>query len=87
MRDWLSVLSYEIVTERPYLYRWPRQPRQSAPNPEGTTLSILRRGWLYPWPSSAYVIKARKRVYTLTPIRPRLRERVRVLGGLVEPGI
>jgi len=89
VRDWLSVLSYEIVTERPYLYRWPRQPRQPVTNPEGTTLSILRRGWSYPWPSSAYVIKARKRVYTLTPIRPRQRdrERVRVLGGLVEPGI
>jgi SAM-dependent methyltransferase len=84
VRDWLHVLSYEIVTERAYLYRWPRQPRTS---PEGAVLSILRRGWFYPWPASAYVIKARKRVYTMTPIRPRLRERLRVLGGLVEPGI
>ena len=47
--------------------------------------SMLRRGWFYPWPAAAYLIKARKRVYTLTPIRPRLRERPRVFGGLVEP--
>ena len=83
VRDWLNVLSYEIVTERPYLYRLPREPRASL---EHAILSILRRRWFYPWPASAYVIKARKRVYTLTPIRPRLRERQRVLGGLVEPG-
>jgi SAM-dependent methyltransferase len=83
VRDWLSVLSYEIVTERAYLYRLPRQPSAGL---EGAILSILRRRWFYPWPASAYVIKARKRVYTLTPIRPRLRERQRVLGGLVEPG-
>jgi hypothetical protein len=47
--------------------------------------SILYRGWFYPWPAAAYVIKARKRVYTLTPIRPRMRERRPVFGGLVEP--
>ena len=46
---------------------------------------VLYRGWFYPWPAAAYVIKARKRVYTLTPIRPRLRERRPVFGGLVEP--
>jgi SAM-dependent methyltransferase len=84
VRDWLHVLSYEIVTERAYLYRLPRQPRTSL---DSAVVSILRRGWFYPWPASAYVIKARKRVYTLTPIRPRLRERLRVLGGLVEPSI
>jgi SAM-dependent methyltransferase len=84
VRDWLHVLSYEIVTERPYLYRLPRQPRASL---EGAILSILRRSWFYPWPASAYVIKARKRVYTLTPIRPRLRKLLRLLGRLVDPGM
>jgi len=38
-----------------------------------------------PWPAGAYLIKARKRVYTLTPIRPRARERVQAIGGLVKP--
>ncbi len=84
VRDWLRVLSYEIVSERPYLYRLPRPLRQV---PDAAVGSILHRGWLYPWPASAYVIKARKRIYTLTPIRPRLRERRRLLGSLVEPSI
>jgi SAM-dependent methyltransferase len=82
VRDWLALLSYEIVNVRPYLYRLPRAPR--APM-ESVVPSILYRGWFYPWPAAAYVIKARKRVYTLTPIRPRLRERRAVFGGLAEP--
>jgi SAM-dependent methyltransferase len=82
VRDWLGLLSYEIVSLRPYLYRLPREPRGSI---ESAIPSILYRGWFYPWPAAAYVIKARKRVYTLTPIRPRLRERRPVFGGLAEP--
>ena len=82
VRDWLRLLSYEIVSVRAYLYRLPRSPRGSL---EAAIPSMLRRGWFYPWPAAAYVIKARKRVYTLTPIRPRLREWRAVIGGLVEP--
>jgi SAM-dependent methyltransferase len=82
--DWLGLLSYEIVSVRPYLYHLPRSPRGTV---EATLPSMLHRGWFYPWPAAAYVIKARKRVYTLTPIRPRLRERRAVLGGLVEPSV
>jgi len=82
VRDWLGLLSYEIVSVRPYLYRLPTEPRGSG----GSLLpSLLYRGWFYPWPAAAYLIKARKRVYTLTPIRPRLRERRTVIGGLMEP--
>lgn len=84
VRDWLGLLSYEIVTERPYLYHLPREPRGPV---EAVVPHMLHRGWTFPWPSGAYLIKARKRVYTLTPIRPRLRERVKVLGGLVEPSM
>jgi hypothetical protein len=82
VRDWLGLLSYEILTVHHYLYRTPRALRGSV---EAAIPGILRRGWLYPWPGAAYLIKARKRVYTLTPIRPRLRERLRVFGGLAEP--
>ncbi len=86
LRDWLGLLSFEIVAVRPYLYRWPGFAAQEiGGEPATETPGLLRRGWFYPWPASAYVIKARKRVYTLTPIRPRLRERRRVLGGLMEP--
>jgi len=84
VRDWLGLLSYEIVSVRSYLYHLPRTPHGSI---EATIPSLLHRGWFYPWPAAAYLIKARKRVYTLTPIRPRWRERRPVLGGLVEPSI
>jgi SAM-dependent methyltransferase len=83
VRDWLRLLGYEVVSVRSYLYRLPRAG--SSPL-EAAISSILRRGWLYPWPAGAYVLKARKRVYALTPVRPRLRERRTVIGGLVEPG-
>ena len=36
---------------------------------------MLRRGLTYPLPANAYLLKARKRIYTLTPIRPRFREK------------
>ena len=84
VRDWLGLLSYEIVSLQSYLYHLPRRPRAK---PEETVPTMLRRGWFYPWPAAAYLIKARKRVYTLTPVRPRLRERRPVLGGLVEPSV
>lgn len=82
VRDWLRLLSFEIVSVRRYLYHLPRPP---AGDIESAVPRMLRRGWFYPWPAAAYLIKARKRLYTLTPIRPRLRERHRVLGGLMEP--
>ncbi|HTW73415.1 MAG TPA: methyltransferase domain-containing protein [Steroidobacteraceae bacterium] len=84
VRDWLRLLSYEIVSVRPYLFHLPRAPRGSL---DSALPSMLRRGWFYPWPAGAYVIKARKRVYTLTPIRPRLREWRTVIGGLVGPRV
>ncbi len=34
---------------------------------------------------SAYILKARKRVYTMTPIKIRPRERAAVIGSLVKP--
>jgi SAM-dependent methyltransferase len=82
VRDWLGLLSYEIVSVRSYLYQLPRTPHGDL---DATIPKMLHRGLFYPWPAAAYLIKARKRLYTLTPIRPRLRERRTVLGGLVEP--
>jgi len=84
VRDWLGLLSYEIVSTQLYLYHLPRPPRASL---EATVPRMLNRGWFYPWLAAAYVIKARKRVYTLTAIRPRLRERRAVIGGLIEPSM
>ncbi|HKT73002.1 MAG TPA: methyltransferase domain-containing protein [Steroidobacteraceae bacterium] len=82
IREWLVLLGYEVVASRPYLYCTPWS--SGSPSGEGTA-RMLRRGWTHPLPASAYLLKARKRVYTLTPVRPRFREKPAVLGGLVKP--
>ncbi len=82
LREWLVLLGYEVVAEHSYLYCTPWSKGLSKG--EGTG-RILRRGLTHPLPASAYLLKARKRVYSLTPIRPRFREKPGVLGGLVKP--
>jgi hypothetical protein len=81
LREWLVLLGYEVVATQRYLYCSPWSAGLSAQS----TARILRRGLTHPLPASAYLLKARKRVYTLTPIRPRVREKSVVLGGLVKP--
>ena len=87
VRDWLVLLGYEVVAARRYLFCSPWNSGLSAaakPGVEGGG-RILRRGIINPLPAGAYLLKARKRVYTMTPIRPRFRERPAVIGGLVKP--
>ncbi len=78
IREWLVLLGYEVVSAQHYLFRGPWSGGLAAGR-------MLRRGLTYPLPANAYLLKARKRIYTLTPIRPRFRERPAVLGGLVKP--
>ncbi|MDB6088033.1 MAG: hypothetical protein JWN85_817 [Gammaproteobacteria bacterium] len=82
LREWLVLLGYEVVAQHSYLYCSPWS--KGLLKGEGTG-RILRRGLTHPLPASAYLLKARKRIYTLTPIRPRFREKPAVLGGLVKP--
>jgi SAM-dependent methyltransferase len=81
LRDWLKLLGFEIVDSRRYLFTLP----WGAPAP--TSQNFIERSGELLWPMFAggYLIKARKRVYTLTPIRPRWRLRPKVVGGLIEP--
>lgn len=81
VRDWLALLGYEIVLSRHYLYR---SPWRAPSTREDATGRLLHRGLTNPFPAGAYVLKARKRLYTMTPIKPRLRERP-VIGQLVKP--
>jgi len=81
VRDWLVLLGYEVVASRHYLFA---NPWGSGSQPSEGTGRYLRRG-LNPFPAGAYLLKARKRVYTMTPIRPRFREKPAVIGGLVKP--
>jgi SAM-dependent methyltransferase len=82
VRDWLVLLGYEVVASRRYLYC---SPWNSGLSPSEGTGRILNRGIMHPLPGSAYLLKARKRVYTLTPVRPRFREKPVVVPGLVKP--
>ena len=82
IREWLVLLGYEVVSAQHYLFRGPWRGGLAAGEGAGR---MLRRGLTYPLPANAYLLKARKRIYTLTPIRPRFRERPAVLGGLVKP--
>ncbi|MGH8227303.1 MAG: class I SAM-dependent methyltransferase [Steroidobacteraceae bacterium] len=82
VREWLVLLGFEVVASRHYLYC---SPWRSGSEPDARYAPLLRRGLLNPLPAGAYLLKARKRVYTLTPIRPRFKEKPAVLGGLVKP--
>jgi SAM-dependent methyltransferase len=78
VRDWLHLLRFEVRSVRRYLYALPTETAVvAAPR--------LRRGWFYPWPAGAYLIKARKRLYSVTPLRARKHERRALLGGALEP--
>jgi SAM-dependent methyltransferase len=77
VRDWLGLLGYEVVQQRMYLYSRPWGAQERA------TRRILRRGLLNPLPPAAWLIKARKHVYRMTPLRHRFaRDRRPVLGAI-----
>lgn len=80
LRDWLKLLGFEIVDARRYLFAL---PWTAAATPEGFFERAGERLW--PLFASGYMLKARKRVYAITPIRPRWRLRPKVVGGLIEP--
>ena len=85
IREWLVLLGYEVVSAQHYLFRGPWRGGLAAGQERYGTGRMLRRGLTYPLPANAYLLKARKRIYTLTPVRPRFRERPAVLGGFVKP--
>ncbi len=82
LREWLVLLGFEVIAAQHYLYLGPWS--RGLASGEGTG-RMLRRGLTYPLPAGAYLLRARKRVYTLTPIRLRIREKPAVIGGLVKP--
>jgi len=82
LREWLVLLGFEVVAAQRYLYLSPWS--RGLARGEGTG-RMLRPGLTYPLPAGAFLLKARKRVYTLTPVRPRFREKPAVIGGLVKP--
>ncbi len=80
--DWLELLGYEVVLQKRYLFSRPWGVESPAPR------RVLRRGLFNPLPAAAWLLKARKHVYRLTPLKHRFfqRERRPVFGSaLPEP--
>lgn len=81
VRDWLKLLGFEIVDARRFLFTGPWG--SADPHSQRFFEIIGRRLW--PFLAGAYLLKARKRVYSMTPIRLTWRKRTSVVGGLAEP--
>lgn len=77
--DWLELLGYEVVQRKGYLFSRPWAHERSTPR------RILRRGLFNPVPSAAWLLRARKHVYRMTPLRHRFfqRERRPVFGTVL----
>jgi len=73
LRDWVALLGFDVDSVRGYL--------GFLPLTGGGTDTHPRRALT----AGAYLLKARKRVPTLTLVRPRRRVRQRVLVGAAEP--
>jgi SAM-dependent methyltransferase len=83
MKDWLSLLGFDVIETQYYFFRPPCQQETIL-----RKLHFLERFGQRFWPilGGGYVMLARKRVTTLTPIRPRWQPRRKlVTAGLVEP--
>lgn len=81
MTDWLELLDMRIQLRERYFFRWPVSGNRGSGSPVWE-----RRGQRW-WPELAacYLLKAQKRVLTLTPVRKPWRTQPKVVGGLVEP--
>lgn len=82
LRDWLGLLGFEVTLARRYLFA-PPWTQRIAPRSRAW---LEDRGARFASPlAGAYLVKARKRVRTLTPIRPSWSRARAVVGGIAEP--
>ena len=75
LRDWVALLGLDVDSVYGYLGLLPTKGRPARTGAQPRP----------PWMAGAYVLKARKRVATMTLVRPRRRSRQRVLVGAAEP--
>lgn len=82
-RDWLSLLNFEVVAARRYLMAPPWTQRLFGLRSDSW---LERQGALIAQPlAGAYLLKARKRVHAITPIRPAWTSRPVIVRGAPEP--
>jgi SAM-dependent methyltransferase len=82
LADWLKLVGFEVGAPERYLYVPPVAALCDA-KARGFFERAGRRAW--PRFSGAYLLHARKRVHSMTPVRLRKRLRTAVIGGLAEP--
>jgi SAM-dependent methyltransferase len=82
LADWLKLVGFEVGPAQRYLYA-PPVASLAAARARGFLERAGRRAW--PRFSGAYLLHARKRVHSMTPVRLRQRMRTAVIGGLAEP--
>lgn len=82
IKDWLALLGFDTIEEHGYFFRPPLQNVRVMQ--KLNFMENLGARW---WPGLAgcYVLLARKRVATLTPIKPSWRRSRLVTAGAVEP--
>jgi SAM-dependent methyltransferase len=73
LRDWVALLGFDVDSVYGYLGLLPTKGPAKGRLPRAA------------WTAGAYLLKARKRVQTMTLVRPRRRVRQRVLVGAAEP--
>lgn len=76
--DWLALLGFDVVQRQGYFYQLPIQNEKISKN-----MRFLDKLGHRMWSNlgAGYVLVARKRVETLTPIRPRWRSQRQVVTG------
>lgn len=82
LKDWLSLLGFDTVRTR-YLFPHPPWAYGLGKNRWGILDRLHRDHW--PLLAASYLLVAKKRVVTLTPVKPRWRPRRAILaGGIIE---
>lgn len=82
-RDWLSLLGFEVVAARRYLFAPPWTQHMFGLQPDSW---VEQQGpMLAPPLAGAYLLKACKRVHAVTPIRPAWTSRPVLVSGAPEP--
>ena len=79
--DWLALLGFDVVQHKGYFYELPIQNEAICKKMHFLGGTVQR---FLPKLGAGYVLVARKRVQTLTPIRPRWRSRRQVVSGGLE---
>jgi SAM-dependent methyltransferase len=82
LRDWLRLLGFDVLEVHRFLHTLPVSRLHGG----AIERRLERTGqWLGGQFGSVYLLKAKKRVYTLTPVRPKRRRARTSLVGALEP--